>query len=133
MKTARIVAIVLLLFNGLSAIAGAIPMLIDPHGQPENLPQSFLDHSPFTSFLIPGIILLVANGLLSLYALWRAAKRKADHWLWVGAQGCILLGWLTVECIILRFVAWPHYLYGLVGLGLVLSGFALRPGVSSGK
>jgi hypothetical protein len=69
MKAARIVAIVMLVFLGLSGIVGAIPMLMQPHDEPWHMPQSLLQYSPFHSYLIPGIILLAANGLLSLWAL----------------------------------------------------------------
>jgi hypothetical protein len=66
MKAARIVAIVMLVFLGLSGIVGAIPMLRHPNDEPWHMLQSLLQYSPFHSYLIPGIILLAANGLLSL-------------------------------------------------------------------
>ena len=126
MKAARFTAISLLAFLGITSIIGAVPMLLDPHGQPMQLPQSLLEHSPFDSFLIPGLILLGMNGLLSLAVLVLTLRRRRGYGLWTAAQGCILFGWLTVECVMLRMVGWPHYVYGAVALGLVVSGLTLR-------
>jgi len=126
MKFARIVAIATLAFLGLTSLAGSIPMMADPSGSALNLPLSLLQHSPFRSYLIPGIILLVSNGLLALLVLWLAMMAKPRYGLWTAFQGCVLLGWLVVECLMLRLVIWPHYLYGAVALVLVVSGFALR-------
>jgi hypothetical protein len=125
MRAARIVAIGALLFLGLSATVGAIPMLMHPADEPWALPQSLLRNSPFHSYLIPAIILLLANGLLSLCVLWLTARRHTAYGWWVIAQGCILSGWLIVEMLMLRLVVWPHYFYGAVALMLVVAGIAL--------
>ena len=125
MKTSRIVAIVMLSFLSLSGIVGAIPLLMHPGGEPWAMPQSLLRHSPFHSYLVPGVILLVANGLLSLWVLWLTVSRRPGYGWWVIAQGCVLLGWLIVEVAMLRFVVWPHYLYGAVAMALVIPGIAI--------
>jgi len=128
MKLARITAIVLLAFLGISSIVGAVPMLLDPHGQPWQMPQSLLEHSPFHSYLIPGLVLLAMNGLMSLVVLAHTLRRGRDYGWWVAAQGSILFAWLAVECAVLRAVALPHYIYGAVALALVGAGLALRSG-----
>lgn len=125
MKTVRWTGIALLFFLAVSAIIGAIPMLADPHGTPWNMPQSLLQHSPFPSYLAPGVMLLVANGLLASWALWLALARDPRYGLWTALQGFVLLGWLVVECILIRMVIWPHYLYGAIALGLIAAGFVL--------
>lgn len=125
MKVVRIVAIAALAFLGLSGIVGAIPLLLHPTGEPWRMPQSLLQYSPFHSYVIPGIILLVANGLLGLWVLWLAVRRHARYGRWVAAHGCVLLGWLAVEVAMLRLVVWPHYFYGAIALALVVSGLAL--------
>jgi hypothetical protein len=57
--------------------------------------------------LVPGIIPLVANGLLSLWVLRLAMRRHPGYGWWVAAQGWVLLGWLAVEVAMLRLVVWP--------------------------
>ena len=126
MKLVRITAIGTLAFLGLSSLVGAIPMILDPTGKMLRMPLSLLRYSPFDSFLIPGIILLVANGLLALGVLWLALRRRPRYGLWTAFQGCVLLGWLAVECWMIRVVVWPHYFYGAVALVLIATGLALR-------
>jgi hypothetical protein len=132
MKAARFVSLFALVFLALSSVVGAIPMLTDPHGQPWQMPQSLLAHSPFHSYLVPGIVLLVMNGLMSMFVCVLVLRRKRGYGLWIAAQGCILFGWLTVECIVLRMVIWPHYVYGAVALVLVVAGLRLRSDTGSG-
>ena len=90
------------------------------------MPHRFLDHSPFQSFLIPGIILLLANGVLPLLIMFAAMRRSPGYGWWVAFQGCVLIGWISVEVVMLRVVDWPHYLYWAVGLMLIVSGLVLR-------
>ncbi len=125
MKFLRLSAIVLLAFLGVTAIAGSIPMLLYPEGNEILLPLSLLQYSPFSSYTIPGILLLAANGLLALVVLWLAIARRPFYGEWTCFQGCVLLGWLVIECVMLRMVMWLHYVYGAVGLALVIAGLML--------
>jgi hypothetical protein len=125
MKEARTAAIAALVFLGLSGIVGGVGLIAQANGEPFTLPQSLLQYSPFHSYLIPGIILLAANGLLSLWVLWLTViKHRGCGW-WVITQACVLSGWLIVEMVMLRLVVWPHYLYGTVALALAVSGIAM--------
>ncbi len=125
MKLARTAAIILLAFLGITAIGGAVPMILYPSGS-SVMPLILLEHAPFHSFLIPGLVLFTANGLLAMWVLWLVVARKGHYGSWVALQGCVLLGWLIVECWMLRTVVWLHYLYGAAALALIMVGFALR-------
>ncbi|MDR3741513.1 MAG: hypothetical protein P4L40_21050 [Terracidiphilus sp.] len=123
----RRATVVLLAFLGLSAIAGAVPMIVSAlRGTPGYLPLSLLEHSPFHSYLVPGILLLVANGLLALWTLAQLLRCARHAAAWVAVQGAVLLGWLAVECVMLRMVMWLHWFYGAIGVLLVVAGLALR-------
>lgn len=126
MEFIRFTSIVLLAFLAVTALVGSVPMVAHPDGEPWQMPQSFLDHSPFHSYLIPGLVLLVMNGLMSLMVLWLAVRKQGNYGLWIAAQGCVLFGWLTVECLVLRMVLWPHYFYGTIALLLVVTGLVQR-------
>jgi hypothetical protein len=89
------------------------------------LPLSVLQFSPFRSFLIPGIILLGANGILAFWVLWCVMTRRPLHGLWTTFQGCVLLGWLTVECWMIRAVGEAHYFYAAIALALIFLGLAI--------
>ena len=127
MKSVRTFLAIVLLFLSAGAFWGGIKLIVDAHGNPWGMmPLSMLQYSPFHSWLIPGILLLATNGLLAAWVLWLVLARRTHYGLWAVLQGCALLGWLTVECILLRVVAWPHYLYGVIGLVIIVSGAALR-------
>ncbi len=79
MKGTRIIAMVALGFLGLSGIVGAVPLLMHPSGEPWAMPQSLLQYSPFRSYLVPGILLLIANGLFSVWALWLTVSRRPEY------------------------------------------------------
>lgn len=123
----RALTVAALLFLSLTALYGGGVLIANAHGNPwDMMPLSLLAHAPFHSWLIPGVILMTANGLLGLWVLWIVLSHRQNDGLWTIFQGCVLLGWLTVECVMLHTVIWPHYLYGSVGLALILSGAVLR-------
>ena len=127
MNFIRALTLIALLFLSTTALYGGAVLIANAHGNPWGMmPLSLLEHSPFHSWLIPGILLLTANGVLGLWVLWLVLAHWRHDALWTMFQGCVLLGWLTVECVMLRMVIWPHYLYGAVGLGLILTGAVLR-------
>jgi len=127
MKGMRVSVMILLAFLGVGAIVGAVPMILWPHQMQWNLlPVSVLQHSPFHSFLIPGIILLFANGLLAFWVLWLVVARRSSYALWTVLQGCVLLGWLVVECWMIRAVGAAHYFYAAIAVALIVLGFAMR-------
>jgi hypothetical protein len=126
MKTVRMVALVAVALLAISAIWGAALLIGDPMGRPMDIPVSVLQHSPFHSFLIPGILLLVSSGLLGIVVFVVALVRARAYGWWVGFQGCVLFGWITIEVIMLRTVVWLHYVYWGLALILIAAGWALR-------
>jgi hypothetical protein len=77
MKCVRFVGIALLIYLSAGAMLGGVTLIVDAYGNPFGfMPQSMLRFSPFHSYLIPGLILLVSNGLLGAWALWLLVMRK---------------------------------------------------------
>lgn len=96
-KRARTISLVLLFFLGISALGGAVGMILDPTGKQMQLPQEMLAHTPFDNFLLPAIILGVFNGILSLlFAILVIKKHRLQSWM-VIFQGGVLTVWLTAE------------------------------------
>lgn len=124
--TVRWVSIALLFFLGVSGVVGAVPMIADPHGSPWQMPQNLLIHSPFRSYLVPGIVLFSANGILPLVICALALRGVRNYAALTACQGVVLLGWIVIECLMLRTVAWPHYLYGGLGAVMIACGVLLR-------
>jgi hypothetical protein len=128
MKFARTVAIVSLAFLAITATWGAALLILSPSGSPMQIPQIVLKHTPFHSFAIPGILLLVSQGLLGFVVLAMAIFCKRGYGWWIGFQGCLLFGWITIEVILLRTVVWLHYVYWALALILISSGWVLWRG-----
>ena len=94
------------------------------------MPQSLLQYSPLHSFLIPEIIRFSAIGLLSCWVLWLTVQRQPGYGWWVALEGCVLLGWLTVEAVIAQNRDVAQVFYAVVALVLIVSGMLLvrKPG-----
>ena len=119
-ERARTTALVLLFFLGLSALPPAVLMIMDPSGSSMGLPLELLEHTPFGDFLIPGLILGLFNGVLSLvFALLVIRKHRLQSIL-VLVQGLVLIIWLTTEVLMGIFylaLTLPYYLLALLLLG----------------
>ena len=122
----RVIAIILLLFNAISALFGGWVLISDPSGETLEMPLRFLEHSPFENFLVPGIILFITNGLFSLlFAVMAFLKFMNYSWL-VIFQGFILVGWLIIQIIMIRDFYGPlHVPYFSVGILLIATGWIL--------
>ena len=68
-KILIILAAFLLLFNGVGALYGGWNLIAHPDGSSIDLSMSWLKHTPFQNYRIPGIILFIANGLCSIFVL----------------------------------------------------------------
>lgn len=122
----RIFSILLLLFNGIGALYGSFKFITDPSGASLRMTLSLLEHSPFTNYLIPGIILLIANGILSFVVISLILFKTNFYPLAIIAEGCILFGWITIQVIMLRTVASLHIALWTVSVLLILSGIILN-------
>jgi hypothetical protein len=125
-KLVRWVAILALGLLGVASVIGAIPMILDPNGTPWQMPQSLLDPCFFDSFLIPGIILFLANGVLSFATLIGVVRRDPGYGWWVMLQGVVLAVWLIVEIAMIRQVWGEHFLFGGLAAVMIASGIALK-------
>jgi uncharacterized membrane protein len=90
------------------------------------IPLRVLQYSSFHSFPIPGIILLVANGILPAVIFFVVLGRGKGYGSWVAFQGCVLFAWIAIEVIMLRTIVWLHYVYWGLALVIIACGWALR-------
>jgi hypothetical protein len=125
-KTIQIVSIILLAFLGISAILGGGALVIDPSGKSIEMPISLIEHSPFSSFLIPGLILFLFNGVSSIIIAVLVLKKNKYSPLLIFSQGVVQTIWIIVQIIIIRQTDILQYIYGFVGLALILCGLYLN-------
>ncbi|RYU95446.1 hypothetical protein [Emticicia agri] len=116
------IAYILLLFNGFGALYGGVRLITQPDGSSLGLPLSLLANSPFHDFLIPGILLLLSNGVASIGASisFTLKPRKLAWVIW--AQGVILLIWLIVQVIMIKTLHPLQFILGAVGVALIWLG-----------
>lgn len=122
MKYLHIVTMALLIFNSISGSFGGITLIVDPQGEAIGMPVHILRHSPFTDFLIPGVILLACNGLSSALIAVAGIKRHPLFSLFTMIQGVASTIWIVTQVIMIRDVGTLHYIYGGIGVVLLLSG-----------
>lgn len=139
---ARNILIALLLFLGLGAIGGGAFLIISPSGKLiGGLPLSILEHSPFTDFLIPGVILFLILGiapcLISLALIRKPELKIVEHfnffkdmyWAWSFSIyiAFALIIWIQVETISMNSVTWLQTFYMLYAIPIIF--VALLPQV----
>ncbi|MFZ4545624.1 MAG: hypothetical protein ACOYOA_16355 [Saprospiraceae bacterium] len=140
----RNILIALLLFLGISAMGGGAMLIISPSGKLiGGLPLSILAHSPFSDFLVPGIILFSVLGLVPcLTSIALIKKTKSDfaeklnlfqdmHWAWSFSIyiALALIIWIQVETIFVQSAGWLQTFYLLYAIPILV--FALLPKVRS--
>ena len=90
---------VISLLNAASAVGGAVAIFLT-NGL--GMPLSMLDGSPFTSFLVPGLILLVVvGGTQTLAAVLQIRRRRASL-VWMAFAGFTMIIWILVETIVIQ-------------------------------
>ena len=125
-KLLKIISVVLLLFNGIGAIYGGYMLMVDPSGSKIELQLSYLEHSPFNNYLIPGIVLFTCNGVLSLVTAVFIIFNRPYYPTLIFIQGCILLGWIIIQVMMVQIVYYLHFLLGGIGLALIVLGIWLH-------
>jgi hypothetical protein len=123
----KFVAGLLLVFNASGALYGGISMVLFPDGSMLGMNISQLQYTPFTSYLIPGIVLLLANGMLSILALAALFTSHKKYGRLVLFQGIILTGWIIIQITMLQVFHPLHLVLGITGIALILLGIFALP------
>jgi len=121
----------LLGFLSLGALGGGGALSISPSGRLLGMPLALLAHSPFRSFLVPGLILFTVLGVVPCLLVVALLKKPASplaerlnfcpdmHWAWTGSLyvAFALIGWLQIEMMMLNAVSWLHTFYMFLAIG----------------
>jgi hypothetical protein len=100
MNAVRITLIVLDAFVGLTAIGGGIALATGLEG--ERYPVAWLRQTPFSTYVIPGLILALAvGGSAALATVATLARPEVGAWISILA-GAILMGQIVGEILLLR-------------------------------
>lgn len=133
--------IILLILIGIGALTSGPMLFAAPDGHLMQWTVDDLYGTPFSDYLIPGIILFVFMGIFPVFvaiglikkADWRFPEAinicKSYNWSWTGAwaAGVIMLIWIAAETALLGYISFLQPV--AAGWGIVLVALALLPGV----
>jgi hypothetical protein len=102
-------------FVGLGAIGGGMMAILNPQG-PVGMSTETLKNSPFSNFLIPGIILFTVIGLGNVFSSVSILFKSKYQAYISSVFSWALVFWIIVQCIMLRTVIYLHVIYFIIGL-----------------
>lgn len=131
---ARNIYLLLLALLGIGAIFGGGVLIISPSGELFGMPLSMLVNSPFSNFLLPGIILFSVLGLMPCWIVWALIRKPVYkiaeslnlftdmYWAWSFSiyTAFALIIWIQVEMTYLQSVHWSHTLYMFWAIAIVI-------------
>jgi len=126
-NTIRIALVVIDGFTAVTAIGGGIALMVGLEGA--RFPREWLVGTPFSSYVIPGLTLMVAVGGSATVAAALLLRNPAIGALASVLAGMVLMGWIMGEMLILNQTAtrsWVEAVYFAVGL--TMSGLGLTVG-----
>ncbi len=130
---------VCLLILAIGALPAGWSFIVQPDGSGIGMPMEWLEHTPFSNFVIPGLILFVLFGIGSLVALFGLIARP--RWTWVelitrplhlhwALVAATLLGSALCIWIIVQLLMTQHYFFlqpVMFGIGVAILVLALLP------
>ena len=102
-------------FVGLGAMGGGMMAILNPDG-PGGMAVDVLKNSPFSNFLIPGIILFAVIGLGNIFSSITVLLKSKYQGYISSVFGWALVIWIIVQCIMLQMVIYLHVIFFTIGL-----------------
>jgi len=115
----------LCMFTGVTAIGGGITLAARPDGSLMEAPPGMLQHSPFTTFLIPGLLLLFVVGVVNAIASVLVFRNTKLAPYFAFLAGASLLVWIVTEMILLRTHHWLQVGYLTVAILILIEAWKL--------
>jgi hypothetical protein len=134
------ILIVLLVLLAVNAFYGGISLMMAPDGSLLKMQPGWLENSPFNSYFIPGLLLLLMNGVFPLVAIFGLITRnnsqvlnrlniyKNRYWGWTFAvySGIITNIWIIVQQLMAEYFILQTI---IAAVGLLIIVAALSPRV----
>lgn len=119
-KSSRTGFLVLEIFNGLSALAGGIGLILNTDGKALGMDTEMLASTPFETFLIPGIVLFVVNGIGNATgAILTLRKYKMSAYV-AAFFGFVLMVWIISQVAWIGYQSFLQPLYFATGLAQLI-------------
>lgn len=127
---------ILLATTGVLAIAGGLLLAVAPDGHLLRLSSELLAGTPFASYLVPGLILLLVVGGTQLAAAAAVQRHDPRDLRAALIAAGILAGWIAIQVVILDTIMWLQPLFFLVAAieaMLVAANVPRKPSGKAGK
>jgi hypothetical protein len=125
-RTVFVVEGILQAFIGLGAVICGALLVVAPDGRLLRMPLEMLEGSPFRSFLIPGLILFLVNGVGNAVSAILCFRRNRIAGFTGMVFGFGLIIWIFVQVSMIGGGHWLQYLYFGLGILLLVLGIAMR-------
>ena len=117
-------ALVLEVFTALPALIVGWQLVTDTSGASVGFPQGWIEATVFGSYLVPGLYLLLVNGVGMLVLAGLTAARH-----WIAPWGTVVLGaglviWIAVQLVVMPEFSFLQAVFGVIGVVLVILGAA---------
>jgi hypothetical protein len=111
-------AIVIEVITGLAAIPVGWSLVTDPTGAGVGLPADWIGRTAFATYLVPGLYLLLANGVGMLIAAGLGVM--GHRWApWAtGGLGAGLIVWIAVQLLVMPETSVLQWLFLAAGIAL---------------
>ena len=117
----RIMLLTLVAFILFGAVFGGLLMMSEPRGYLLGLQPAILKTTPFTDFLLPGLLLLIVVGGVFLVGFFLLLVRHPHRYGWSLAAGTVLLSWLLVQYLLIPVSLWLDIFFFGLALGVILT------------
>lgn len=115
MKIIYRILFVLHLFVGIGALMGGLAAITNPQ-EPLGASVEYLKNSPFTNYLIPGIILFTVIGIGNIVSAFTFRFKSKFQGYISSVFSWALVIWIVVQCIMLNDVVALHVIFFIIGL-----------------
>jgi hypothetical protein len=123
MRTIRLALAALELLAALNALGGGVYAL----GGAEGVPREWLDGTPFGAYTIPGIVLLVGAGVMTVAAALLIGRVSWAPSVSVAA-GTLLTVWIVVQVALIGYVSWMQPTSFVAGVVVIALAVLVRRG-----
>jgi hypothetical protein len=132
-QATRITLLAVEAFVAVTAFAGGLALmlgtLIPDLSTVITPPGEYLEGSPFSSYLVPGLLLAVVLGGVNAIAFVLLLRRRPSAWFAAATAGYAGLIWIFVQMMVIpfSFLQAVYFIAGAVELGLVMLHLGLLP------
>jgi hypothetical protein len=112
--------VALLVFLGIGALPSGFLMAGWPDGSKFGITTTWLAGSPFSDYLIPGLILLLLFGVGSLVVAVLGARKAPIAPFLAFAIGVGMVIWVVVELAVIKQPSFLQVMYGMLGAALAV-------------